>query len=218
MATLKELADAEADAAEAELGTDDPDELDDEQEEHDEAEPVAAPAPVVDEAAMEAVGKKLDSESTRHAKAVEKIMGPDFGDVHPCPMCWLPGYVPLPTPGDALERRRADVMEYFDAAGRPLKARAGAVACPDCDGWGVLSTPSHVQGQGELPCARCSAQGWVDETSLQVSTPAYPPANGVPVPGTEWQAPVPAAVLDPWGRPPTAPNYGVDPATNGGVW
>lgn len=78
--------------------------------------------------------------------------------------------------------------------------------CPTCDGWGMLRTPSHVNGQQALPCPDCGSKGWIPEGTKRgpltvVQTGVTTSAEGAPA---LEQPPA----QDPWGRGPEHPDYG----------
>jgi hypothetical protein len=216
MSRITEIAEAEAAAAEAEAELA-PDELAVLAETNPDDDNAAVELPAEAEKRMEAVGTKLDKQSQSHVRAVQRIMGDDFADVTPCPMCQIPGFVFDPVGGSPeFELRREAVDAYFAAGGKPLNPDPTVQTCGSCGGWGVRSTPSHVPNQGERQCPDCMGQGWVAREAVAMAQsqpwtpqPVYP--AGLPVGNN-------GGVADDWGRPPGAQRYGQDPAQNGGLW
>jgi hypothetical protein len=233
VSTVKQIADAEGDEAEAdETPGLEPNES---EQPEPEPEPEQEPAPPeATEADYEAAFKKLETEAERHDKEVHKRAGPLDGQLSPCPLCFTPGYVLPVEPGtfDPL-RRQAVIAAMGDTPELDYAEATDAVPCEDCKALGQVLTGSKVPGQETKPCPRCAGSGWhtkvltqADVLALPTPLPlAYPAtatvANGAavlapapPYPGYGVPfVPVPNGVPDGWGRPAGHPQWGLDPAT-----
>lgn len=192
MSTIVERANAEADAVEAELGTEDP--ATDAVEEPD--EPEAPPAAPVEEKAIKALGRVIDT----YTAGLRRVMGDDFDALHEC------GYCQQVAPGFVLEEQSP--LEQF--AVDPDKQR-----CGKCNGYGQLRSGSLTEA-ALVTCMECTGNGWV-----AVYHPP-PPAQGSPQFGVQQVPPgyIPAtseaqAVRDQWGRPLGHVHFGMDPASIG---
>lgn len=190
---------------------DDEHEHDDEQHEHDDepeqpAEQQQQPAAGMTEAQLEAQLRKLDGEAERHAKAVARVMGDDFAQLVPCPLCWqqAPGYrFPVP-PADPEQIEAVRAALGLDGFADYAPAE-DAQPCDTCNALGRVLTGSRVQGQETKPCASCTGTGWRSKVSAAQPAPVvqFPPPHP------------PAGTADSWGRPLGHPHYGLDPARLG---
>lgn len=172
------------------------------------AEPGEPQGQVASEKEIEAMHKSLDAEATRHANRVSAIMGEGAQGLRPCPLCIpnIPGFIP---PEEAIPA--ATLVDHVrQALGEPTAANYPpdpySKPCPTCDGWGMLRTPSHVNGQQALPCPDCGSKGWIPEGTKRgpltvVQTGVTTSAEGAPA---LEQPPA----QDPWGRGPEHPDYG----------
>jgi len=89
VSTVKELADAEAERVEGELGTENP--------EPEPADPEPEPEPEPEQVAAgptEADLRKFEAENARHERTLAKIVGADFEHFEPCGVCGGVGHVP----------------------------------------------------------------------------------------------------------------------------
>lgn len=99
-----------------------------------ESEPQEALAPSV-----EAMMRSLESEHTRHEKALRKIMGEGFDGYTDCPVCMSMGYV----------------------FGSPLNDDEGTEVCTACKGFGEVRTASLVPQHATRQCMACLGNGYV---------------------------------------------------------
>lgn len=220
MSRATDVAEREAAEAEQENPEVEPDEAEAEEaaevEREQEAEPEPEPEPS-SLATVQAQEKALDQESKRHEKALAKALGEHWGEFALCPLCQVDGYAMPYGPGEVSPEQRMAVLTVLgEGPGQGLKPHPDLEMCSYCDGWGRLLTGSKNEGALTEICPRCSNQGYV----LKNQPP--PQQNGAPPPA--WTPPAPEPFnpsmvnFDKWGRDPSNPNYGIDPATNGGVW
>ena len=160
MANLAELVEAEARQAESEPEPGEPEPGDPEPEATPE---LAAEAPPFDP-------KALERELAHHEKAMRKVLGEGFADMVVCETCGSAGYVP----GD------------FEPQPEP-KYDPNAVACPECNGWGLRLTHSLREGNVEITCDPCGGKGWQDRRAIeatlaQTAYAAPPPISAGPPP------------------------------------
>lgn len=140
-----------------------------------EAEPELEPeAPVEPEAEVRLEShmiEALEKESTRHEKALVKILGAGATD-HVCEACEGMGYMP---PGMAASEAPPEHDDYH--------------ACPVCAGWGVVQTGSMREGHVVRDCPDCNGRGYVErlpnmprvDGNVHELEPAEPaPEFGVP--------------------------------------
>lgn len=158
MSTVKELADAEAARAEADdapatTGDDAP------------ATPGEATPPELAPEGPPFDPKKLEAELRRHAREMENVLGEGWADMKACDECGGAGFVP---------------SDYEPLP--PVVADPFAVACPDCNGYGLRSTPSLREGNQTIPCDACGGAGWRDRRQVEAmqavaayQAPVYPP-------------------------------------------
>jgi hypothetical protein len=178
MSKLTEMAEAEAQRAEAEDetgeggGTDEEEAAATEEEEtpateeesppeDPESEPVAPVATGPTPAQLQA----LDRENTRHEKRAREIMGDDARFFAACPICQGMGLAPVPIPPPE----------------SPLKSDQTVVQCETCGGHGYLDTPSLNPKFSQVECVDCATRGIVPKplpampTQAQTSAPVQIP-------------------------------------------
>ena len=102
-------------------------------------------------------------------------------------------------------------LEQIEYREHPSEAR-----CQVCDGWGEMINGSRREGQGLSACPDCFGTGHAAKAPSQPTQPPARPwqAQQPPSPSFDYSQPN----TDPWGRTFGNPNFGVDPASNGGVW
>lgn len=209
MSAATEIANAEADEVEAELGPDE--ELEPDGEDEQEPEPEE---PQESEASMQARLKKISSqmygEDKRHEKRYAEILGDDFGMYAPCPLCQLAGFAFTYPPGSMPEEQRAAVAVVLGESGvSEYQAAPWAEQCSTCQGLGeVLSGSQTINGR-LIVCKVCNGAGWVDKRE------PVAPLAAVPSYGTG-QTPQPVYPVSPdgpdrWERPPGHVHYGIPP-------
>lgn len=211
----REAAEAEQDAPEVEPDEEAAEELA-EIEREQEAEPEPEPEPS-SLATIQAQEKALDQESKRHEKALAKALGDHWSEFALCPLCQVDGYAMPYGPGEVSpEQRQAILTVMGEAPGQNLGEHPTEVRCPVCDGYGEMLNGSRRPEQMTSACQTCMGTGHVAKP-----IPNQPVPNGAQA---AWQPPPPEPFnpsmvnFDKWGRDPSNPNYGIDPATNGGVW
>lgn len=209
MSAATEIANAEADAVEAELGPDEEREPDGEQE----TEPEPEPEPE-DEASIlrriKDINEKVDREDERHVKRYREIMGDDFDQTYKeCPLCQLAGWA-FPYEGQMLEDQRAAVSIVLgEGGGTDYQHAPWAETCITCQGNGEVLSGSNTQGGRLIVCRECNGQGWKEKIP-PLPTPALaavPPPSALP----PVQVGDPNATFDQWGREPSHPHFGMDP-------
>lgn len=217
MSTIAERARAEADEAERENPDAEPEEAiepdDDEQEEAEASEP----EPPSTEAQIKAQEKALNAESKRHATALAKALGDQWEQFAMCPLCQVDGYAIPYQPGEVPPEQRDAVMLVLGEGGPGHgKVHQSKVRCPACDGYGQLYTGSRLPQTEYDACLTCNGTGTVEKSILENQAAQRE--------RDQYRPPAPAAFdysqpnTDPWGRTFGNPNFGVDPASNGGVW
>ena len=221
MSTVADLAAEEAARAEAEEEeTGDAVETEEEQETQttdDEPEGRQEPAQAVaapTEAQIEAALKSLEREAERHAREVSKRAGPFLPELHPCPLCFTPGFtVTVPAGAFDPERRQAVMVAMGEPPEPPYRTAKDAVTCDDCDGWGLVLTGSKSANFVTKPCTRCTGSGWINPPVQLAPPPVIPPTFPGPVlAGVPYD---PSLPTDQWGRPSGHPHYGIRPADVG---
>lgn len=188
------------------------------------------------DAVMEQIGRQLDREGDRHFKAVAKIMGDQFGDLVPCPLCITPGFVTVePVRDFDPMQRQAVLLTMGEFAPPELKDHPILYRCPTCDGWGELITGARKETTRTDGCPDCNGYGYRNRdqeqalaTVTQLPTQAggppivYPPAS--PAPGTAAGqvtqggytfAIVSGGAPDPHGRLAGHPLWGQDASVGG---
>lgn len=217
---IKELADAEAERAEA-------DEADEEAEtetgagdetepaEGDEAEPVVETerAPPT-EAEVKRHIDRLDKEDERHTKRYAEILGADFESMQPCPRCLTSGHI---YPFEAAPIEPEQIAAVDASLGRDvaadLKQATDATICEACDGWGMVLTGAKNEQGRVKPCTPCAGQGWVSPAAT--ITPLPTPPTPAQTTNGEGAAAASVPLPDAWGRPQGHPHWGQDPAAIG---
>lgn len=193
---------------------------DDETDQADEREPAS-------DALMEQIGKQLDKEGDRHAKAVARIMGDSMGDLVTCPLCITPGYVTVVPPPDFDPYQRQAVLAAMgDDADPELRPHPNRRRCSTCDGWGDLTTGSRKNTTAVDGCPTCMGNGWIDSAAEQAMRDAQPLPAPLGAPGVTSPSQVtqggytfalsPGGSSDPAGRLAGHPLWGL-PAETGGV-
>lgn len=209
MSAATEIANAEADAVEAELGPDEELDPDGEQE----SEPEVEPEPE-DEASIlrriKDVNDKVDREDERHVKRYREIFGDDFDATYKeCPLCQLAGWA-FPYEGQMLEDQRAAVgVVLGDAPKLEYKEAPFSQTCDMCDGLGNVLSGARTQHGELVVCRKCNGSGWIEKV------PALPTPTLTAVPAPQPLPPVqvgdPNAVYDQWGRSTDHKHFGMDP-------
>lgn len=156
-------ADEAAEPTEPEPDTDEPTELDTE----------------AQQASAQALVKKLDSENTRHAKTLARLMEVDVKSLVECEQCASYGFLP---PG------QSNAPDFLPD---PQMGR-----CDRCDGRGMTLTGAQPPGETTYQCSQCGGRGWITITPMP-EVAAYPP----PPPTVVQNGPVapPGYVLVPTG-------------------
>jgi hypothetical protein len=176
-----------------------------------EPEPEPQPAPPTAKE-LEALGRKIDRENERHAKALQALYGPMWADLSPCPLCDAEGHT-APIPLD--QRDPAQVAAVHAALGEheqpELLPMEGVERCPKCDGWGHVESPSRNEENRIKPCLECQTRGYREVMPGAVN---YPAPVAVPAPYTNGAPPPPVwGEVDQWNRPAGHPHYGRDPVS-----
>lgn len=170
MASIVEMARAEADQVEAEEET-----LADEDTSEEEAEVETSPADDPPEAVAGVDPKELERESARHEKALRKIFGPVADGMDACGQCGGVGFVP-PDFAPAVEIQRSP----------------DTVTCDACKGIGIRLTGSLNPQYETEPCSVCTGTGYRDRGQIEAmrAAQAYqtpPPVTSTP-PAPRWNA------------------------------
>lgn len=151
-----------------------PDEPDDETEaaegdaETEPDEPSALVAAGIDE-------DRLRSESQRHTRAMQKILGDLFPQAASCVYCDGSGVTP-----ESLERQ-PDMVED-----------PGTERCSVCAGLGLVRTGSLRESQRERSCTNCAGNGYITR-AINIAPPPQSPAPIVGWPSAT-AAPLPASI------------------------
>lgn len=217
-----ELARAEADAAEAVEEEGQEGTADDGANDGDDAgqtdgagtakEP-AAPAAIT-EAEAEAIFSSLERQKASNSREVQKRAKSMWDDLVPCPCCSTAGPVAgfifpvLPEPAQTMRRQSVALALGAEAPVEYLPD-PDTETCERCQGKGMMTTGSDVEGQKVRVCTGCNSQGWRLKTALVQPPPAMPQPvpNLVAVPPANGTVPV----TDPWGRTLGHPHFGMSP-------
>jgi hypothetical protein len=210
-----EIAEAEAERAEAENPDEEPVEPiepdDDDDAEAEETEP--EPSEPSSLSQVENIDKALGAEQKRHAKALAKALGDQWEHFAMCPLCQVDGYAMPYAPGEIEpEQRDAILVVMGESGNQALKEHTTEVRCPTCDGWGEMRNGSRRAEQSTSACQACMGTGHIDKSQLASNTPAL-----AAVPTYPWDetpaAPVVAPNVDRWGRNMGHPDFGLEPNT-----
>jgi hypothetical protein len=199
--SIKQKADAEAAAAEAETPTDptDPETPetptpDDEEEEAAaaETEPDAAPddSEQQPDEGTQALGAALARESKLHAKRLGLILGDAATETILCPLCGdgLQGFLHPGSIYELTDENREAALAFLGAPvpGHLQKAE-GVVECDRCNGYGQLEYPTKVEHVTTQSCPKCGGNGYVLESqtaatqvehAIQQAVTPQAPLNG----------------------------------------
>lgn len=153
MSRVKQLADAEADAAERE--DDENTTADDTPAPADDVPDLGPDDDTLEPPSMEEAFKMLERERERHRVALETIMGDDFQQGVPCDVCAELGY------------RFLGEMPYDPTL----------TQCETCHGFGLVRTHSRHEQHAVRDCINCQGQGFRVKTDPppQAATPPPPP-------------------------------------------
>lgn len=212
MSRITELANAEADEAEAEdEETPEPLEGDEPTETGDRP---AEPGEPSTEAQIRQLGKRLDAEEERHRKRLAELLGEQFDHYLVCPLCQVSGYVLPYEPGQIEQAQRAAIAAAAgEGAPAAYVASPDHEGCPRCDAKGLLLTGSQVPDQVTKLCDLCDGSGYVTHALAESQREPIAVGNG------NGAAQAPALDLsqprDAWGRAFGHPHYGWDPAAVG---
>lgn len=177
-------------------------------------EPAPSPEPLTD-AEIEKLQATLTKENERHAKRVREIIGADADELAPCPLCIpnIAGYVW----GEFIpDDQREAVLELL--GGNTTAEYADdpeGDTCPVCNGYGQVTTGSHVLEHLRRPCPACVGLGYLTDTTRAqwegkqaVKATVTPPTPVVqPLAAVSDEPPI----YDQWGRHQTHHLYGRDP-------
>jgi len=176
---LAEQVEDEAARAEAEPDEDEGDHGDDLDAPTPDDDPdLAASTPaVLSDREIEKAGKALDAESERHGKRVAQILGDDFADWVPCPLCPIPGFVVPSSPPPAEPERKAAILALIgEGFGPDLKMDATTETCAACDGWGDVLTGARADRSKTKSCNTCAGTGYTTRMPPPLAVPGYAPA------------------------------------------
>jgi hypothetical protein len=209
MSAATEIANAEADKVEAELGPDEELDPDGETDEEPEPEPEGESEASI-QARIKKISDQVDREDERHVKRYREIFGEEFDSTYKeCPLCQLAGWA-FPYDGNMPEEQRQVVaLVIGEDGGTDYKEAQFSQTCDACDGLGqVLSGAKTPHGQ-LVVCRKCTGNGWIEKLPAPISL--VPPAAPSPPPGVPFAGPDPSLAPDQWGRQQGHPHYGIDP-------
>lgn len=150
----------------------------------EEPEPEPEPTEARDDRAIEAIYKKLDTRGANYIKSASEIVGGEGVPLEVCEMCKdaYPG-LRWVEPQDELHRNLLNVVSEAEQ-GAPLKPDPSAEVCHICDGFGVVTLPSHVPANQVRTCRACNGAGYreLNPQSGAAEPPAARQANGTPEP------------------------------------
>lgn len=218
--TIRELAAAEAERAEAESPEDET-----EAAEEEETRPPAEPEPEPEQpsepppepptqAQLEKMMDKLAKEDERHRKRYAEVLGDQFALMQPCPRCLESGMIYPPEMAPPEPDQVAAVDASLGRNVQPeLREATDAERCSACDGWGMVRTGAQNDAGKVKPCTPCGGQGWV---MPQATVPSASSASsGGATRNGETAEPGATPMPDAWGRPVGHPHWGQDPASVG---
>jgi len=145
-----------------------------------------------------------------------------------CPLCPVPGFVPVPAPPEMPEQVVLAVQSYLGGAEEHPRQHPDLERCPVCDGWGDMETGAR-RGDVLVKCPKCGGRGYEDKRQEQeldrmaagaapvVEAPPTFPALGSLAPPAGSQitqggytfVPIPGASADPHGRIAGHPLWGL---------
>jgi hypothetical protein len=238
MSKTTELAQAEADRAEAELPNDETPEGEplpptgeppvepgepqtDEEGEEAEADgqgeqtetPNAAELPRDSLTVSDELNAKREAQAATQADNVKTLADKYKQDVAPCPLCDRVEIAPL-----LVAKIVAQPAEFWTNMARmggvepePEHAAAeGVVMCDRCNGWGELDYPTRNPHMERQMCPSCTGNGYVLVASEQQTVVSIQPLPSFPT--AQLSGAVASTGNDQWGRPPGHPHYNLDPA------
>lgn len=209
MSRVTEMAEAEADQVEAELGPDEELEPDGE-EEAEEEEVVERESEEDMQARLKKISSQMDGEDKRHEKRYREILGDDFGMYAPCPLCQLAGYAFTWPPGTMGEEQRAAVAIVLGESGATeYQPAPWAEKCTACDGLGEVLSGALTQHGRLITCRACESRGWVEKREPVVPLVSVPQLGAPQTPQPVY--PISNDGPDRWDRPPGHPHYGIEP-------
>lgn len=187
----------------------------DEPDEPDETEPAVDPEPTpapepLTQKQLEAIGRKIDAAAATHENALRRILGDDFNEWLPCPLCMTDGhFAPMP----AEQRDPAQVQAVLAALGQDgyseLREATWLVRCDTCDGQGRVRTPSHSPENAVVNCRDCASRGYNEKPPTPVAVPAWTPPAPAQFDYSSSGGPMHNGP-DAWGKPAGHPQWGID--------
>jgi hypothetical protein len=158
---------------------------------------------------VEKASKQLENEAGRHARRVEEIMGPDFGALTTCELCWpiAPGFRWDKAPDDDQIARVRVAIGLPDVSN--FAPSATERQCDDCRGLGKVRTGSTVPGQETASCDACKGKGYVGTRPRQNGSEA--PVEALQVENGVTPAIDDGIERDMFGTPATDPDFGKMP-------
>jgi hypothetical protein len=218
--TIRELAAAEADRAEAENPDEETEAAEDEETrppvepEPEHEQPTEPPPEPPTQAQMEKMMERLAKEDERHRKRYAEVLGEQFELMQPCPRCLESGHIYPPEVAPLGPDQLAAVDASLGRNVQPeLREASDAERCAACDGWGVVLTGAQNEQGKVKPCTPCGGQGWVMPTTSAAGGSSS--SSGGAERNGEAADASPVPMPDAWNRPVGHPHWGQDPASVG---
>ncbi len=206
-------------------------EPEDEPEDESESEPEPEPqSRVLSEKDIERISKRIDQAAEANEKRLRSIMGEDFENLAPCPLCAVPGFAYKPGLIVIEPLHRAAIMAAIgEDSGPEYKHDPKTMTCPACDGHGDVLHGGKRENLKLKQCDACGGQGWVPKldpgqqmtggggivytpqfSGSVLNAPPIQPAPAQPYPGYGIAfIPIEGGVPDGFNRPAGHPHYGM---------
>lgn len=177
----------------------------------DDAEDAGPPPPPSSLTVTEERNKQMNAAAKTHETRLRTILGDDFAEYLPCPLCGGDAFM-VATPPGVMPPEQWEAVQVASGQLKQanLKHAEYAEMCDTCDGWGQVLTGSKAEGQVAVPCRTCEGKGWKAKLETAPPVPTFtfpvPPANPNPL-GLNLNG-----QKDQWGRPAGHPHFGIEPA------
>ena len=140
--------------------TDEPDEAEPAPDTDEPQEPADEPAQA-SEVELERVSKAMDRAAKSYVDKVVQNLGQDLSGWKSCPCC-SGGWPGLVLPRMPEPEVLAQIKDFIgEPATPPYLSDRHSTPCNACDGWGNVTTGSHVANRGVAVCLECDGKGYI---------------------------------------------------------